>query len=61
MVDNREERQAEIPSSWRSWLFRSRGLWENLHDLMRTSGYKHQHMKSEKTLGTGKRLLAVEV
>lgn len=41
-----------VPSSWRSWLFRSRGLWENLHDLMRTSGYRHQHMKSEKTLGT---------
>lgn len=60
VVDNREERQAEIPrkggwgvpSSWRSCSSGGRGLWENLHDLMRTSGYRHQHMKSEKTLGT---------
>lgn len=60
VVDNKEERQAEIPRKG-SGVFPAaggvgcsggRGLWENLHDLMRTSGYRHQHMKSEKTLET---------
>lgn len=49
VVDNREERQAEIPRKG-GGVFPAAGgvgssggrfLWENLHDLMRTSGYRH--------------------